>query len=79
MKYDFQHIFDLDEFEGRVYMVQKFANDTFKQKKGGTPMTETRFHKKGTVNSKFIEAHNLTSCSNPDDFISLFPPLNGNT
>ena len=55
MKYDFQHIFDLDEFEGRVYMVQKFSNGTVKQNKDGTPMTETFIGNKVTVNSKFNE------------------------
>ena len=59
-------------------MVQKFANGKVKRKKDGNPMTETYVCKKGTVNSKFIEAHNLTSSSHPADFIALFLPLNVN-
>ena len=78
VNYDFQHIFDRDDFEGRVYMVQKFANGTVKRKKDNTPMIETCIRKKGTVNSKFIKAHNLTSCSHPADFIVFFLPLNVN-
>ena len=59
-------------------MVQKFSNGTVKQKKDCTPVTETCICKKVTVNSNFIEAHNITRCSHPDDFIALFLPLNGN-
>ena len=78
VKYDFQQIFDRDEFEGRVYMVQYFDNGTVKQNKDVTPMTDTCVSKKGTVNAEFIEEYNLTSCSHPDDFIALFLPLNVN-
>ena len=35
-------------------------------------MTEICVHKKGTVNSKFIEVHNLISCSHSDYFIAFF-------
>ena len=41
VKYDFHHIFGHDQFEGRVHMVQNFANCTVKRKKDGTPMTKT--------------------------------------
>ena len=68
-KYDFQHIFDRDEFEGRVDMVWN---------KDGTPMTKICVCKKVALNSKFIEVHNLTSCSHPADFIVFLLPLNGN-
>ena len=72
VKYDFQNILDRDKFEGREDMVKKFANGIVKQKKDGTPMTEICVHKKGTVNSKFIEVHNLISCSHSDYFIAFF-------
>ena len=78
VKYDFQHIFDRDEFEGRVVMSQKFDNGSVKRNKDVTPMTETYVIKKGTVNSEFIEAHNLTSYSHPAEVIALFLPLNEN-
>ena len=78
VNYDFQHIFDHGEFEGRVDMVQKFAHGIFRRKKDGTQIKETCVHKKVTVNSRFIEANNLTSYSHPYDFIALFFSLNGN-
>ena len=36
-KYDFEHIFDHDDFEGRVYIVQKFSHVIVKLNKDGTP------------------------------------------
>ena len=59
-------------------MLQKFANDTLKLKKDNTPMTKTCVRKEGTVNSKFIKAHNITSCIHPYELIALFLTLNGN-
>ena len=76
VKCDFQHIFDSDKFEDRVDMMQKFDHGEIKRNKDVTLMTETCVRKKVTVNSKFIEANNLTRCSHPADFIAFFLPLN---
>ena len=54
LKYDFQHIFDHDDFEGRVDIVQKFANGRFKRKNKSTSITKTCVCKKVAVNSDFI-------------------------
>ena len=59
VKYNCEHIFKRPQFEGRVNMVQKFANGTIKKNKDGTAMTEETICKKGTMNPELKTKHNL--------------------
>ena len=79
MEYSFSnYVFNIPKFIAVVSRVMRWANGRVKRKKSGEADRESTRRTTGCVDPAFIQKHNLTTSSQPEDYINILLPLKKN-